>query len=195
MNRTLDRSEIRRQKAEDRKLLKRSKRERREIVNTMVFMFPSLLGVLVFFVIPFLVVILYAFVSDNTNYEFVGFENFASLFGNTAFRLALKNTGIFSLISVPLVVVIPLMLAVLLESNVPLKSTFRTIFLSPMVVPAASVILIWQVLFDYHGVINDLVQKFGGMSVEWFKSDYGIIIVVLLLLVKLLNVRKKMVFL
>ncbi len=188
MDKTADRGELRRsrraRKAEDRKLMKRSKRERREVLNTIVFMLPSLLGVLVFFVLPFLVVIVYAFVSDNTNYDFVGFENFISLFGNSAFRLALKNTGIFSLISVPLVVIIPLMLAVLLESNIPLKSTFRTIFLSPMIVPAASVILIWQVLFDYHGVVNELVQKFGGMSVEWFKSDYGIIIVVLLFLWK-----------
>ena len=163
---------------------RRTKREKREIRNTFGFMVPSLFGVLLFFVLPFIVVIIYAFVSDSTNMEFVGFDNFAALFNNFAFKMALRNTGIFSLIAVPLVVLIPLLLAMLLEADIPLKSTFRTIFLSPMIVPAASVILIWQVLFDYHGVANEITAMFGADPIEWFKSDYGVIVVVLLYLWK-----------
>ena len=56
--------------------------------------------------------------------------------------------------SVPLAVVLSLGLALLLEARIPLKSEFRTFFLSPMMVPIASIILIWQVLFHYNGVIN-----------------------------------------
>jgi len=147
-------------------------------------MLPSMAGVLTFFIIPFLVVIYYALINDVTNAEFVGLENFRNLFGNSAFRMALKNTGIFSLTAVPLVVVLALALALLLDANVPYKSTFRTIFLSPMIVPAASIILIWQVLFDYNGVVNDITALFGQAPVEWFKSDFGYIVVVLLFLWK-----------
>ena len=86
--------------------------------------------------------------------------------------------------AVPLVVVLSLALAVLLDANVPYKSTFRTIFLSPMIVPAASVILIWQVLFDFNGVVNDIMAVFGAAPVEWLKSDFGYIVVVLLFLWK-----------
>lgn len=163
---------------------KRSRQEKAEIRHTSVFMLPSLAGVLLFFVVPFFIVIVYAFVDNTTNMEFVGFENFSSLLNNSAFQMALRNTGIFSLISVPLVVILPLMLALILDTNIPLKSTFRTIFLSPMVVPAASVILIWQVLFNYNGVANDFLALFGVDKIEWFKSDYGIIVVVLLFLWK-----------
>jgi len=158
--------------------------ERAERRRTSVFMLPSLLGVLLFFVLPFLVVFYYSMIDTVSNAEFVGLDNFVRLFRNAAFRLALKNTGIFSAIAVPLVVLLSLGLAIFLDAEVPLKSTFRTIFLSPMIVPAASVILIWQMLFDYHGVINDITAKFGAAPVEWLKSDYGILVVVLLFLWK-----------
>ena len=125
-----------------------SRRERAERRLTSVFLMPSFLGVMLFFILPFLVVIYYSLIDNPTTANFTGLENFTKLFSNNAFKLALKNTGIFSITAVPLVVIIALALAVLLESNIPYKSTFRTIFLSPMIVPAASIILIWQVLFD-----------------------------------------------
>ena len=161
-----------------------TRQERRERRNTFVFLLPSFLGVLAFFLAPFAVVIYYSVIDSTATGNFVGAENFTRLFQNSAFRLALKNTGIFSLTAVPLVVILSLALAVLLETNVPYKSTFRTIFLSPMIVPAASVILIWQVLFDYNGVINDITALFGAQPVEFLKSDYGYIVVVLLFLWK-----------
>ena len=161
-----------------------SKRDRAERLRTSVFLTPSFLGVMLFFILPFLVVIYYALIDNPTTANFVGLANFERLFSNNAFRLALKNTGMFSLTAVPLVVVIALALAVLLEANVPYKSTFRTIFLSPMIVPAASIILIWQVLFDYNGVVNEIVGLFGADPVEWLKSDFGYLVVVLLFLWK-----------
>ncbi len=161
-----------------------SRRERWERWRTSGFMIPSFLGVMLFFILPFLYVIYYSLIDNNTTQNFVGLQNFEKLFSNNAFQMALKNTGIFSLTAVPLVVIISLALAVLLESNIPYKSTFRTIFLSPMIVPAASIILIWQVLFDYNGVVNDITTFFGADPVEWLKSDFGYIVVVLLFLWK-----------
>lgn len=161
-----------------------SRRNRLERFRTSLFLTPSFLGVMLFFIVPFFFVIQYSFIDNNTTQNFVGLQNFENLFSNTAFKMALKNTGIFSLTAVPLVVVIALALAVLLETNIPYKSTFRTIFLSPMIVPAASIILIWQVLFDYNGVINDISVFFGADPVEWLKSDIGYIVVVLLFLWK-----------
>ena len=80
--------------------------------------------------------------------------------------------------------ILSLALAVLLDRELPMKSVFRTIFLSPMIVPAASIILIWQVIFDYNGLINEITALFGAAPVEWLKSDYGYIVVVLLFLWK-----------
>lgn len=173
-----------RKSKEKRRKRRTSRRERAERFKTSLFLLPSFGGVMLFFILPFLVVIFYALIDNVTTANFVGLDNFKKLFSNSAFRLALKNTGVFSLTAVPLVVIIALALAVLLEANIPYKSTFRTIFLSPMIVPAASVILIWQVLFDYNGVVNDITALFGADPVEWLKSDYGYIVVVLLFLWK-----------
>jgi len=159
-------------------------RQRQERVFTMPYMVLSIAGVLFFYILPFAVVIFYALIDNTTNANFVGLENFTKLFSNNAFRLALKNTGLFSVTAVPFAVVLSLGLAVLLEQNLPGKSVFRTIFLSPMIVPAASIILIWQVMFDYNGVINDIASLFGAQPVEWMKSEYGYIVVVLLFLWK-----------
>ena len=88
------------------------------------------------------------------------------------------------MVAVPLAVVLSLWLAVIMESRIPLKSIFRTFFLSPMMVPIASVILVWQVLFDYNGLVNVILSRIGIDKIDWLKSDYAPIVIVLLFLWK-----------
>ena len=104
----------------------------------------------------FCVVVYYSVIRSSINPEFVFLDNFIALFKNSAFRDAAKNTATFSALAVPLAVGLALGLAMLLEARIPLKSQFRTFFLSPMMVPVASVVLIWQVLFSNNGVINEI---------------------------------------
>lgn len=152
--------------------------------NEAFFLSPSFFGVLIFFVLPFFVIIYYSVVDSPVTGAFVGLENYSDLLSNSAFLQAAKNTATFSLMAVPLAVVLSLVMAMILEQNIPMKSYFRTFFLSPMMVPVASVVLIWQVLFDYHGVINEWILFFGGTSVDWFKSGYSQIVIVILFLWK-----------
>lgn len=149
-----------------------------------LFLSPSLIGVMLFFVIPFFVVIYYANIDNIINKQFVGLQNYQNVLENSAFRQAAKNTATFSLISVPLAIILSLVMALILDHEIPFKSTFRTFFLSPLMVPVASIVLIWQVLFDYHGVINDAITVFGGDPVDWFKSSYSQLVVVILFLWK-----------
>ena len=136
--------------------VKDSKRMRKQKRNSTIFLAPSVLGVALFFVIPFLVVIYYSMVDNPISLNFVFLDNFKNVIRNNAFKKAVRNTFSFSAIAVPLAVVLSLLLAVLLDSKIPFKSQFRTFFLSPMMVPVASVVLIWQVLFHYNGVINEI---------------------------------------
>jgi multiple sugar transport system permease protein len=159
-------------------MLKKRKR------GSAVFMLPSVLGVLIFFVVPFFVVIYYSFVANPISGEFVFFDNYIQIVHNGAFQTAVKNTLQFSAVAVPLAVVLSLMLAIVLESKMPFRSQFRTFFLSPMMVPVASVVLIWQVLFHYNGAVNDIMQFFGGAKIDWMKSQYAHIVIVILFLWK-----------
>ncbi len=149
-----------------------------------LFIAPSFLGVLVFFFLPFLVVIYYAMVDNPISANFVFLDNFGNVAKNMAFRTAIKNTATFSVIAVPLAVVLSLMLAIVLEARLPFRSQFRTFFLSPLMVPVASIVLIWQVLFHYNGAVNDMLVWFGADKIDWMKSKYAIVVVVILFLWK-----------
>ncbi|MEA4823877.1 MAG: sugar ABC transporter permease [Clostridiaceae bacterium] len=163
---------------------KLSRTERKLAVTSAAFTVPSIFGTLLFFVLPFIVVIYYSMVDNPINGDFVGLQNFLSVLKNTAFRLAAKNTALFSAVAVPLAVVLSLLLAMLLDSHIPLASQFRTAFLSPMMVPVASVVLIWQVVFHYNGALNEVLAVFGMAPVDWLKSAYNRYVIVVLFLWK-----------
>ncbi len=165
-------------------LQRQQRRAARERLMTLPFLFPSLAGVLVFFVLPFLVVIYYSILDNPISKNFVFLNNYETLINNNAFRMAVKNTLTFSAIAVPLAVVLPLLLAIILMSDVPGKSRFRTMFITPLMVPVASVVLIWQVIFHYNGVLNEITALFGSAPIDWLKSEYGHIVVLVLYLWK-----------
>ncbi len=168
----------------ERKKEKSSKWVKRQKIGSGLYLAPSLLGVLLFYILPFLVVMFYAVVDNPISRQFVGFENFIKVAKNVAFRTAVKNTATFSVIAVPLAVVLSLILAMVLDLKLPFRSQFRTFFLSPMMVPVASIVLIWQVLFHYNGAVNDVLQAFGMDKIDWMKSQYAQIVVIILFLWK-----------
>lgn len=149
-----------------------------------VYLLPSVIGVALFFILPFFVVIYYSVIDNPISKEFVFFDNFYSVLTNKAFLLAVSNTLKFSFIAVPLVVILSLTVAFLLDMQIPGKSRIRTAFLSPMMVPIASVILIWQVLFHYNGLLNEIIVHFGGGKTDWLKSGQAQIVIILLFIWK-----------
>lgn len=156
----------------------------REMRRTRWFFMPSLIGVSIFFLVPFLVVIYYSMVDNPVSGNFVGLSNFVALLRNMAFRRAAANTATFSLIAVPLAVIIPLLIAILLMQKIPMKSLFRTVLISPLMVPIASIVLIWEVLFHNNGVVNEWILSLGGTAIDWFKSDFSQLTIVILYLWK-----------
>lgn len=166
------------------KLHKKSKRFKKMKRSSGLFIAPSFLGVLLFFVIPFMVVIFYSVVDNPISKNFVFLDNFKYVIGNNAFKRAVTNTFSFSIVAVPLAVLLSLLLAILLETKLPFRSQFRTFFLSPMMVPVASIVLIWQVLFNYNGAVNEMLAVFGVDKIDWLKSEYAKVVIVILFLWK-----------
>lgn len=156
----------------------------RERIRINAFLMPSLIGVLLFFVVPFGVVVYYSVIDNPIHMEFVGIENFVRVFKNFAFKQAAMNTLKFSFMAVPLAVLLSLLLAILLDESIPMRSQFRTAFLTPMMVPVASVVLIFQVLFHNNGAINRMLAAIGGNPTDWLKSDMAIYVILILFLWK-----------
>ena len=173
-------------KSKDEKLPKLRGRtlKKSEKITEISFLAPSVTGVLLFFILPFFVVVYYSVIDNPINHEFVFFDNFVSILQNEAFLMAAKNTTLFSVIAVPLVVVLSLLLALLLDSKIPFKSQLRASFLCPMMVPTASIVLVWQVMFHKYGTVNQLLEVFEIESVDWLKTPLGMTVVILMFLWK-----------
>ena len=169
----MERREGMKRRAKNIRFLARSKRY-------LVFFLPSWIGILIFFIVPFGVVIWYSLLDNPVNKVFVGLQNFIATISNEAFQIAVKNTILFSLQAGPLAVILSLGLAVLLDCKIAFRSQLRTCLLSPMMVPVASVMLVWRILFDYHGIWNEWFQT----SVDWLKSNSGQFVILLLFLWK-----------
>lgn len=150
------------------------------------YLTPSLVGVLLFFYLPLLLILKTSFQRSSTNTDFVGFTNYERVITNEAFVNAAKNSMTFSGIAVPLAVLLALLLAILLNTKLPAESVFRSVLLNPMMVPVASVVLIWQVFFSYNGMANGwgLYKLFEDVRIDWLKSDHSQVVILALFLWK-----------
>ncbi len=168
------------------KLKLRRKRKLQEWGLFTGYLTPSLVGVIVFFFLPLIMLLKTSFQKSNTNTDFIGFRNYERVLTNEAFIDASKNTFTFAFMAVPLAVLLALLLALLLNAGLPGKSIFRSILLNPMMVPVASIVLIWQVFFSYNGSMNGwgVAHLFGAEKLDWLKSDYAQLVVLLLFLWK-----------
>ena len=141
----------------------------KQVLVFWTFLLPNLFGILYFSFLPMLQVFLRSFQSAIGG-NWVGTQNYLTVINNTAFQRAVANTGKFTLVCIPLLIVISLALAVLLYSMPGIGSTLRSIFLMPMAVPAASVVLVWKVLFHENGLINGTLLTLGSAGVNWMGS-------------------------
>lgn len=144
----------------------------------MLFIAPSLLGVLIFMVIPFADVIRRS-VCQGMSGRFVGLENYMVVLQNKAFILAAKNTFRFAVLCIPLLIVVSLIVAVILNSLKGRGDMFKTTFLIPMALPVASVVLLWKVLFHKNGIVNKLMMWAGGQTVDFMNTECAFYILII----------------
>ena len=145
-----------------------------EGITALVFLAPSLTGIFIFFLLPFIDTVRRSFY-DVRGVNFIGLESYISVVNNAAFRLAATNTSRFVLICIPLLVVISLGTALLVRSIKPYGRVFKTSFLLPMAVPVASIVLLWQVVF---GHLMDSASAFWVLvfTYLWKNTGYNMIL-------------------
>lgn len=143
-------------------------RLRREII-AISFLLPHMLGVLYFFLLPMVQVLLRSFQSAVGG-RWVGLQNCRTVFQNTAFALAASNTARFIAVCVPILVGLSLILTVAVQSLPLVGKTIRSAFLLPMAIPAASVVLVWKALFHDNGLVNHALLDTGMGTIPWMDS-------------------------
>ncbi|MDD3278052.1 MAG: sugar ABC transporter permease [Lachnospiraceae bacterium] len=143
----------------------------------LLFLLPSLLGVGIFVLTPYLDVVRRSFTSA-IGQNFTGLENYRKIFENTAFQLACSNTLRFVAVCIPLLLLLSLLLALLLQRLGKKGQWFKQCFLFPMAIPVASVVLLWRILFDRHGMVNALLNDVGFAGRDWMNSSsaFGVLV-------------------
>lgn len=156
-----------------------------------LFILPHFIFFMIFAAFPFVLGIIISFFEyDYLRPEaarFVGLENYTALFtaGTVEFPIfwnALTNTVRFVVMSVPLLIVVPLLLALLLNMNYSGKNIYRAIFFSPWVLSSAVVGLLGFWVFQSQGgLLNYYLKEIGAGTPRWLSSMpwawYSILIV------------------
>lgn len=141
---------------------------------------PFIVGFLVFYFVPYVLSIGLSFTRGIGNRSFVGLSNYISLFKSEAFLLAGKNTLTFTAVAIPMIFIISLLFALFLNEKLKKIEVFRSIFIVPLILPTASVILFWQIIFEDKGIINLLINKIGMGEISFLNSDYSMLVVIII---------------
>ncbi len=160
-----------------------------ETVTSYLFLLPFLLFFVLFVIYPMFMCVFTSFFDATMGREdiFIGFENYKRLFADKVFWIALKNTMIIVLVSVPVTCAFSLWVAsVISKMPVAATSIFRCIFYLPVVTGSVAVTMVWKWMYNnYYGIFNYLGTNMGILdkNINWLgdpKYALGCIILILL---------------
>ncbi|MFF9031125.1 carbohydrate ABC transporter permease [Streptomyces iakyrus] len=150
-------------------------RVRRQLpVSPWLFAAPGLLVISAFVLYPFVSTVVNSFTDRRTLIpgKFVGLANFRELLHDDMFWIGLRNSTLYVVGVVPLLVVLPLLLALLVQKNIPGITFFRSAFYTPVVASIVVVGLIWVWLLDDRGLVNALLETVGAGPVGFLSDQW-----------------------
>ncbi|MFE1951561.1 carbohydrate ABC transporter permease [Streptomyces sp. NPDC059524] len=150
--------------------------QRRQRWTARLFLAPTVIGVVVFTVVPIAGSVVLSFfrwnVIDPAHYT--GLDNYRALATDSSVRAAFGNTLLFMVFAVSLQLLIALVLALALQGRMPnwVRQALRSAFFFPLVLSAASVSVVMKYLFNQDfGVVNWLIGQAGASPVPWLTDE------------------------
>ena len=144
---------------------------RREAATGLLLASPAVVGLLAFLVLPFGYTFLRSFTTGLGWGRFVGLENYAQLFGNRLFLLALKNTFLFLACGLALILPLSLFLALLLQKAGKWGKPLALALLFPMVLPVSAIVIVVNLVFAENGLLSQLTGP-----TSWMDSPFAFVI-------------------
>lgn len=153
---------------------KRTKREKSEFIWGWAFILPTMLGLLILNIIPLFQAAYESFFKTGAFGKgniFIGLDNYKQLLGDSDVWQALFNTFKYAIVEVPLSIIIAIVLAVLLNRKMKIRTFYRTIYFLPMVAAPAAVAMVWRWLYNSEfGLLNYLRGTVGLNPVNWISN-------------------------
>jgi multiple sugar transport system permease protein len=147
----------------------------REWIAGYLFVAPDAIGLMIFIGGPMFLSLILGFfsVSGFGEYTFVGLDNYRRMIGDARFWNSLEVTAIYVVALVPLLYVVGLGLALLVQANSRFNTVARTLLFMPQTVSLVVVGLVWQVLLiDKIGLFNQAGSVFGIGSISWLGDPH-----------------------
>lgn len=145
-----------------------SRSRRAEARVALLFLLPALLLVLVFRIFPlgwgFVISLTSATATDPG--VFIGAGNYMRALDDPNFRAALTNAAVI-LVSVPIFVTLPMLLAILINQGVPGGRIYRSVYFFPTVLSSVIIGSIFSVVLGFSGNLNAILKAFGVPGVDW----------------------------
>ena len=135
-----------------------------------IMIFPTFIGLMVLNIIPAIQTLILSFEKAGAfgKSTWVGLDNYKKLFQDASVIQAVFNTLGYTIISVPAIVILSLIVAVLLNKKIRGTSVYRTIYFLPMVAAPAAIAMVWRWLFNSdYGLINYLLSIIGINGPKW----------------------------
>jgi multiple sugar transport system permease protein len=148
----------------------------REEIDFYLFVSPWIIGLIFLFGGPILASLGLSFTGwtgvSAESRSFIGLENYQALLNDDIFWISLKNTFYYSFGSVTLSVILALLVAVLMNQNVPGITTFRTIFYLPSITSGVAIAILWAWIFNPQvGILNYGLSLIGIEGPGWLSSQ------------------------
>lgn len=138
-----------------------------------LFALPWLIGLFVFTLYPVLSSLYYSFTnySFTSNFKWIGLTNYKILFtSDYLIPTAAYNTLYFALFSVPLNMIIGILIAVMMNRDIPGIRMLRTIYYLPNVVSIVAVSMLWCFIFQSDGILNKVLGLIGIQGPNWLSD-------------------------
>ena len=138
------------------------KTERREAWAGMLMVSPSVILLILFFLVPVALAFVLAFTNArliSPSISFTGLDNFTRLFTDPLFWKSLRNTLYFAVVVVPLQSAFALGLALLVNEKIRGTNFFRTLYFVPVVTSIVVVSILWKFMYQQDGLINNMLQS------------------------------------
>ena len=165
--------------------MKNTPRQRRSAWQGRLFLAPLMLGCMVFYAVPLMMVLWYSLTTGiGTSRKFVWLAQYEKILDNSIFRLAFGNTMKFLAVALPLILLVSFGIALLLREYARRHAWLKSVILMPYIMPVVGTVLLIEQLFAATGLVNQTLYTLGLPVVQWLQSEYAFFVVVLLYLWK-----------
>ncbi|WDV45613.1 ABC transporter permease subunit [Clostridiaceae bacterium M8S5] len=162
--------------------------------NLLFFIIPSLCGLLIFYLLPFILSFYYTFINNMVEKKFIGLANFVDILENPMFRRGLRNQSLFIAVAVPTCLTLALIFVLQLKKLKTRQWIILLISFIPFIIPSGTIVYFWKCIFDVNGLLNKILYILNIPIIDWYNSRWVMVFVVIMFIWKNIGITAMLLY-